>query len=101
MTGFHLIIGPLPGLGPGVSREANNCRVDIGNHVWVGKDVKIGKNARISDHRILGWGSIVSKEFDEPHVILAGMPAKIVKRGINWDRRCINKYLKQSGYTAP
>lgn len=158
MTGFHLIIGQLPGLGPGVSREANNCRVDIGNrvvingmmmylqednsyvrigddcqfswgidvwctdahtitdlagkpvnfasfieighHVWVGKDVKIGKNVRISDHSIVGWGSIVTRVFDEPHVILAGIPAKIVKRGINWDRRCINKYLKQSPYAG-
>ena len=38
-------------------------------------------------------GSIVTKVFNEPNIILAGIPAKIVKRGINWDRRCINKYL--------
>ena len=48
----------------------------------------------IADNSIVGWGSIVTKEFNEPNVIIAGIPAKIVKRGINWDRRCINKYLK-------
>ena len=151
MSGLKLIIGQLPGLGAGVSRVANNCRVDIGNrvvingvtlylqedksnvsigedsqlswgidiwctdahtitnlkgepinfaqsieigkHVWVGKDVKIGKNTKIPDNSIVGWGSIVTKVFNEPNIILAGIPAKIVKRGINWDRRCINKYL--------
>lgn len=150
MTGLKLIIGQLPGLGAGVSRVANNCRVDIGDrvvingvtlylqeddscvsigddsqlswgidiwctdahtitnlegepinfarsieigkHVWVGKDAKIGKNVRILDNSIVGWGSIVTKEFNEPNVIIAGIPAKIVKRGINWDRKCLNKY---------
>lgn len=57
------------------------------------KDVKIGKNTKIPDDSIVGWGSIVTKVFHEPNIILAGIPAKIVKRGINWDRRCINKYL--------
>lgn len=69
--------------------------IEIGNHVWIGKDVKIGKNVRIADNSIVGWGSIVTKRFDEPNVILAGNPARIVKRGINWDRKCINKYLKE------
>lgn len=67
--------------------------IEIGKHVWVGKDTKIGKNVRIMDNSIVGWGSIVTKVFNEPNVIIAGIPAKIVKRGINWDRKCINKYL--------
>lgn len=153
MTGLKLIVGQLPGLGPAVSRTADNCRVEIGDrvvingvtlylqedgsrvsvgddsqlswgvdiwctdahtitnlngepinfaesieigrHVWVGKDVKIGKNVRIADHSIVGWGSIVTKRFDEPNVIIAGTPARIVRQGVDWDRRCINKYLKQ------
>lgn len=152
MTGLKLIIGQLPGLGAGVSRMANHCRVDIGNrvvingvtlylqeddscisigddsqlswgvdiwctdahtitnlkgepinfaksivigkHVWIGKDVKVCKNVKVSDNSIIGWGSIVTRVFNEPNVIIAGVPAKVVKQGINWDRRCINKYLK-------
>ena len=35
MSGLKLIIGQLPGLGAGVSRVANNCRVDIGNRVVI------------------------------------------------------------------
>lgn len=66
--------------------------IDIGSHVWVGKDVKIGKNTRIADGCVVGWGSIVTKQFVEPHCLLAGVPAKVVKKSIDWDGRCINNY---------
>lgn len=61
--------------------------VKIGNRVWIGKDVKIGKNTEISDNSIIGWGSIVTKKFDKPGVVIAGNPAKIVKENIKWDRK--------------
>lgn len=67
-------------------------KIEIGRHVWIGKDVKIGKNTKISDDSIIGWGSIVTKKFEEPNVVLAGNPAKIVKRGINWNFRDIRNY---------
>lgn len=69
--------------------------IEIGRHVWIGKDVKIGKNVRIADDSVVGWGSIVTKQFDEANVVIAGIPAKIVKWGVNWDRKCINKYLEE------
>lgn len=57
--------------------------IEIGKHVWIGRDVKIGKNTKVSDNSIIGWGSIVTRKFDEQNVIIAGNPAKIIKRGIN------------------
>ena len=66
--------------------------IEIGNHVWVGKDVKIGKNTKISADSIVGWGSIVTKKFDETNVVIAGNPAKIVKRNINWNFRDLGNY---------
>lgn len=39
MSGLKLIIGQLPGLGAGVSRVANNCRVDIGNRAWLSMEL--------------------------------------------------------------
>ena len=66
--------------------------IEIGNHVWVGKDVKIGKNTKISADSIIGWGSIVTKKFDETNVVIAGNPAKIVKRNINWNFRDLGNY---------
>lgn len=68
-------------------------KIEIGNHVWVGKDVKIGKNTKICNDSIIGWNSLVTKKFAESNVIIAGVPAIIVKREVNWDGRCINNYI--------
>ena len=40
------------------------------------EDVKIGK-IQNTDNSIVGWGSIVTKVFNEPNIILAGIPAKL------------------------
>lgn len=72
--------------------------IEIGNHVWVGKDVKIGKNTKISNDSIIGWGSIVTKKFDETNVIIAGNPAKIIKQNINWDPRDLQNYKLYKEY---
>lgn len=69
--------------------------IEIGNHVWVGMDVKITKNTQISDNSIIGWGSIITKKFTAPNVIIAGAPAKIVKRDITWDKRRPDQYLAE------
>lgn len=66
--------------------------IEIGDHVWVGKDCKIGKNTKISSDSIVAWNSVVNKKFDESNVIIAGNPATIVKRNINWDARDIQNY---------
>lgn len=66
--------------------------IEVGNHVWVGRDVKIGKNTKISEDSIVGWASVVTKKFDETNVIVAGNPAKIVKREINWDFHDLQNY---------
>lgn len=66
--------------------------IEIGPRVWVGKDVKVGKNTRISADSVIGWGSIVTRRFDETNVVIAGNPAKIIKRGIKWNPRDLQNY---------
>ncbi len=58
--------------------------VTIGSHVWVGMHALILKNSYIADNCIVGAQAVVSKKFEEPGCVLAGNPAKVVKRGINW-----------------
>lgn len=69
--------------------------IEIGHHIWVGADVKINKNTQISDNSVVGSGSIVTKKFTESNVIIADIPAKIVKRDITWDKRRPNQYLAE------
>ena len=60
-------------------------KIEIGKGVWICKNVFVMKNTKIADHSIVALGSIVTKKFDTPNVILAGNPAKVVKEGIHWD----------------
>ena len=58
--------------------------VIIGNNVWIGRDVHVAKNTQIPSHSVIGWCSNVTGKFTEPNVIIAGNPAQIVKRGVDW-----------------
>lgn len=57
----------------------------IGHKVWFGKNTSVLKNSVIGDHSVVGWGSVVAGKFPQGHCVLAGAPAKIVRRDISWD----------------
>lgn len=57
----------------------------IGNHVWIGQEAIVLKNTKIGDNCVIGIRSIVTKDFGE-NLLIAGMPAKIIKENINWTR---------------
>lgn len=61
--------------------------ISIGNHVWIGEDVKILKGGVIPSNCVVGGFSVVTKPFDVENCIIAGFPAKVVKKEITWDRR--------------
>jgi acetyltransferase-like isoleucine patch superfamily enzyme len=67
--------------------------IKIGNHVWAGGYVTICKNTEIADNCVIGTQSVVSGKFTEPNCILAGNPARVVKRNISWDRRTVKEVL--------
>ena len=60
--------------------------VNIKNHVWVCEGATVSKGAYISDNCIVGAKSFVNKKFIESGSILAGIPAKVIKKDINWRR---------------
>lgn len=59
--------------------------IGIGNHVWIGHRAMILKGAVIREHSVIGAGAIVTRAFDEPNIVLAGSPARIVKEKITWN----------------
>ncbi|MCR4508399.1 acyltransferase [Pseudomonas sp. 32.2.56] len=63
--------------------------VCIADRVWIGRDVQILKGTVLHQETIVGACSLVSKAFDEGNCVVAGVPAKIVKRGVRWDRQLI------------
>ena len=56
----------------------------IGNHVWVGSHVKLLKGVHIGSNSVIGANAVVTRSFPEEHVLIAGNPATIVKRGVEW-----------------
>ncbi len=55
--------------------------VKIGNHCWVGADAIILPGVDISgEYVIVAAGAVVTKDITESKVIVAGVPARIVKR---------------------
>lgn len=58
--------------------------VEIGDHVWVGREARIMKKAKIASDTIVGANSICSSSYTQNHTVLAGNPAKIVKNGVTW-----------------
>lgn len=67
----------------------------IGNHVWVGEGAYIGKSVTLPDDCIVGTRSVVTKRFDEPHCVIAGNPARVVKRGVQW---VANEYMLEDQF---
>lgn len=56
----------------------------IGNRCWLGMHTVFLKGAEVPDDSIVGFGSVVTKKFDTPHVVIAGNPAKVVREGVSW-----------------
>lgn len=80
----HSIIDKNTGL------RVNHARsVDIGNHVWLAANVVVLKGAKIADHSIIGNSSVVTGNLDETNSIYSGMPCKLIKKDIDWDRNKI------------
>jgi acetyltransferase-like isoleucine patch superfamily enzyme len=64
-------------------REKDHTIV-IGNHVWIGSYVKILKGVHISDNSVIASSAVVTKSFAEGNVLIAGNPAVIIKREVEW-----------------
>ena len=59
--------------------------VVIGKHTWVGLRSLIMKGVHLAPNTVVGANSVVSDSFSECNVVIAGVPAKIVKRNVGWD----------------
>lgn len=80
----HTIIDKASGR---IVNDTKNNNIHIGKHCWIGYGVTLLKNVTIPDNSIVGMNSfVINKQFDEQNVIIAGSPAKVIKRNIDWDR---------------
>lgn len=54
--------------------------ITIGNNCWLGANSVILPGITLGDHVIVAAGAVVTKSFVENDIIIAGTPAKIIKK---------------------
>ncbi|MDU1953155.1 acyltransferase [Atlantibacter hermannii] len=59
--------------------------ITIGNHVWIGAKATILGGTDIGEGSVVGYGSIVKGVFPN-NCVLAGAPARLIKKDIAWER---------------
>jgi hypothetical protein len=58
--------------------------ISIGDRVWFGPRAAIFRNSSIGADSVVGWASVVKGQFPK-NVVIAGVPARVVKKGIRWE----------------
>ena len=72
------------------NKRINHAKnVTIADHVWVGAHASILKGSSLGTNSIVATRSVVTKSFDIDGVLIAGIPAKIIKHNITWLRERI------------
>lgn len=54
--------------------------IEIGDNCWLGANVILLPGIKIGNNCVVGAGSVVTKNFEEDNLILAGNPARIIRR---------------------
>lgn len=68
------------------NKKERENKVIFGNHVWICSCVDVLKNTNIGDDCVIGYKSLVTNLEVENNKLVAGMPAKIIKENINWEK---------------
>lgn len=78
-------IHPIIDLETGIRLNAA-VDVSVGDRVWIGLDAVLMKGATVQPDSVVGMRSLVTRAFSEGHCVLAGSPARIVRRQVAWTR---------------
>jgi acetyltransferase-like isoleucine patch superfamily enzyme len=77
---FHSVIDGRSG------QRINQAKdVQIGDRVWFSRDFTVLKGANIGSDTVVGTKAVITSGTYENNVVLAGNPARVVKRNITWD----------------
>ena len=60
--------------------------IELGNHVWVGAHATLLGGARVGSGSIVGIRSVVSKAFQQENVVIVGVPARVTRERVRWER---------------
>lgn len=84
--GDYCIFGPNVGILSGNHDLYDNRKYEkdkitkIGNYCWIGMNAVVLPGVELGDFTIVAAGAVVTKSFPEGYCVLAGNPAKVIKR---------------------
>lgn len=85
------------------AKRVNTSRsITIGNHVWVGWGAVLLGGTTVGEGSVVGIGSVVKGVFPN-NCILAGVPARVLRRDVAWERphlSLIKPYYKPDASTV-
>jgi acetyltransferase-like isoleucine patch superfamily enzyme len=99
--GDYTFIAPNVGIMSGnhdlsdLRKQTSDDPVRIGDYCWLGMNSVILPRVVLGDFTIVGAGAIVTKSFEEGYCVLAGSPAKIVRK---LDRESCVRFEEDTAY---
>ncbi|PTB85086.1 acyltransferase [Pseudidiomarina aestuarii] len=63
-----------------LNSSSTGANIVIGENCWIGMNSMILKGVNLADNTVVAAGTVVTKSFTESRIIIAGVPAKIIKR---------------------
>ncbi len=93
LLGWNVTV--IDGDGHSISRKGTKemenapAPIHVGKHVWISSNASVLKGSSIPEESVVSMNALVTRKFEEPNVILAGVPAKQIKNEIQWDETWI------------
>lgn len=92
INGGRIVIGKGTWIAMGVGMITSNHNLDnpeergktgdiiLGEACWVGMNAMILPGVELGPHTVVGAGAVVTKSFKDGHCVIAGNPARLIKR---------------------
>jgi len=69
--------------GARLNADRDTC---IGARCWIGARAMILQGSDLPDGTVVGATSLVKHRFDTPGSVVAGIPARVIRTGVRWER---------------
>lgn len=58
--------------------------ITIGDNVWFAAFAEMLKGT-VADGSVVGYSSLVNKNFTQPNLLIAGVPARVIRENVTWE----------------
>ena len=61
-------------------------KIVIGDHVWIAAKASVLKGSKIGSGSIVGYGSIVSGDFNQKNILIVSSKTAKIKENVSWEK---------------